>query len=77
MLQALNQTSLVGNTFMFRITCPDCDIERSRNVYYLLSSKYGELTKALENRFFRHVLETSVCESYGFNISKDMVDFRR
>ena len=45
MALALNQTSLVGNTFAYNISCPECDDDSFRDVYFLLSNDYVQLLK--------------------------------
>ena len=45
MALALNQTSLVGNTFAYNISCPECDDDCFRDVYFLLSNDYVQLLK--------------------------------
>ena len=48
MTQALDQSSLVGNTFLYDVSCPDCDNNRFRDVYYLLASNYAQLLTTLK-----------------------------
>ena len=45
MAAALNQTSLVGNTFAYNMSCPECDDDCFRDVYFLLSNDYVQLLK--------------------------------
>ena len=45
MALALNQTSLVGNTFAYNMSCPECDDDSFRDVYFLLSNDYVQLLK--------------------------------
>jgi hypothetical protein len=74
MAQALNQTSLVGNTFAYNMSCPECDDpDRFRDVYFLLSNDYGQLLKDFQASIgLRSALTGQVCRSYGFH-SMDQV----
>merc|ERR1711974_208448 len=45
---ALNETSLVGNSFRYVAACPGCDVERHRDVYFLLASNFDRLLSALK-----------------------------
>ena len=51
MTQALDQSSLVGNTFLYDVSCPDCNSNRFRDVYYLLASNYAQLLTTLKNNW--------------------------
>lgn len=75
MALALNQTSLVGNTFNYDIICPGCDDNRIRDVYYLLASNFQQLSRTLKSNVnLRAALSAHVCQSYGFNIHKSIDD---
>lgn len=69
--QALNQTSLVGTTFMYQVSCPGCDANSLRNVYFLLAFNYAQLLQTLDsNSGLKSALSQYVCQSYGFtNVS--------
>jgi len=68
MNQALNQTSLIGNTFMYNLSCPDeCDDNRFRDIYFLLAFDYSGLLKDLNASVgLQSALTGQVCRSYGF-----------
>lgn len=67
--QALNQSSLVGTTFMYNVFCPNCDANTFRNVYFLLAFNYAQLRKSLHvNQVLSSALHTHVCHSYGFDM---------
>ena len=73
MAQALNQTSLVGNTFAYNMSCPECDDDCFRDVYFLLSNDYVQLLKDFQASIgLRSALTGQVCRSYGFH-SMDQV----
>ncbi len=66
--QALNHTSLVGSTFMYDVSCPGCDANSFRDVYFLLAFNYAELQQTLKvNYGLKTSLSSHVCQSYGFN----------
>ena len=68
---ALDQSSLVGTTFAYNVSCPDCDDKRLHDVYFLLAFNYAQLFKTLEsNQGLKSTLSNHVCGSYGFNVSK-------
>ena len=51
MNQALNQTSLIGNTFMYNLSCPDeCDNNRFRDIYFLLAFDYSGVNISPKNQ---------------------------
>ena len=73
MAAALNQTSLVGNTFAYNMSCPECDDDCFRDVYFLLSNDYVQLLKDFQASIgLRSALTGQVCRSYGFH-SMDQV----
>ena len=73
MALALNQTSLVGNTFAYNMSCPECDDDCFRDVYFLLSNDYVQLLKDFQASIgLRSALTGQVCRSYGFH-SMDQV----
>ena len=73
MTLALNQTSLVGNTFAYNMSCPECDDDCFRDVYFLLSNDYVQLLKDFQASIgLRSALTGQVCRSYGFH-SMDQV----
>ncbi len=67
MSTALNENSLTGNSFSHVITCPHCDLERQRDVYFLLTSSYNQLRWVLEIQALREAMENGVCQSLGFD----------
>ncbi len=70
MTQALEQSSLIGSTFMYQVICPGCDINRYRDVYFLLASNFVQLSSTLEaSKGLKAKLESSVCDSYGFDLT--------
>ena len=67
MEQALNHSSLVGTTLTFNISCPSCDEEQFRDVYFLLAFNYEQLLQTLQkNTGLESALKSHVCQSYGF-----------
>ena len=69
MSQALNQTSLEGSTFIFNVECPGCDDNRIRDVYFLLTFNYAQLSQTLDsNKALKEALFNTVCQSYGFEL---------
>ena len=69
---ALNETSLVGNSFRYVAACPGCDVERHRDVYFLLASNFDRLLSALKsNPTLRSSLENGLCQSHGFDHISD------
>ena len=70
MNEALNQTSLIGNTFKYNLSCADeCDDNRFRDIYFLLSLDYSQLLKDLQASVgLRSALTGQVCRSYGFHL---------
>ena len=69
---ALNETSLVGNSFRYVALCPGCDVERHRDVYFLLASNFDRLLSALKkNPTLRSSLENGLCQSHGFDHISD------
>ena len=73
MAQALNQTSLIGTTFAYNVSCPDCDANRFRDVYFLLAFSHAQLLKNLKMSIgLQSALMGQVCRSYGFQ-SMDQV----
>lgn len=76
MSQALNQSSLEGSTFLYDVSCPGCDDNRLRDVYFLLASNYAQLSQTLaKNKYLSQALSQRVCQSYGLNSGSIMVDF--
>ena len=68
MSQALNQSSLEGSTFIYNVECPGCDDNRIRDVYFLLTFNYAQLSQTLNaNQALKQALFNSVCQSYGFD----------
>ena len=64
---ALNESSLVGNSLRYVALCPGCDVERHRDVYFLLASNFDLLLAALKkNPTLRSSLENGLCQSHGF-----------
>ena len=47
MSQALNQSSLEGSSFIYNVECPGCDDNRIRDVYFLLTFNYAQLSQTL------------------------------
>lgn len=69
MAQALDHSSLVGTTFLYNVSCPGCDVNRFRDVYFLLASNYPQLSKSLNSNLgLKHALSSSVCNMYGFSM---------
>lgn len=65
---ALNETSLVGNSFKYVVACPDCDVERYRDVYFLLATNFDHLLAAMTaNPILRGSLGNGLCQSHGFD----------
>lgn len=72
MRQALNQSSLEGFTFLYEISCPSCDDNRLRDVYFLLAFNYAQLSHTLaRNEGLKQALTRNVCQYYGFNVQED------
>ena len=72
MFQALNKTSLVGTTFAYDISCPGCTQERKSDVYFLLATNFGKMSKALSHTNIRTALaQTDICENYGIRVARD------
>ena len=75
MFQALNKTSLVGTTFAYDISCPGCTQERLSDVYFLLATNFGKMSKALSHTNIRTALaQTDICENYGIRIARDDIN---
>ncbi len=64
---ALDETSLLGNTLAHRVSCPDCDRDRYREVYFILASDSLPLRQALGVPTLRRSMEEGVCQSLGFD----------
>ena len=78
MSSALAQSSLEGFTFLYEITCPNCDDNRLRDVYFLLAFNYAQLSNTLTmNEGLKQALAASVCQSYGFNITDSLQDWTK
>ena len=72
MSHALNQSSLEGFTFLYEISCPSCDDNRLRDVYFLLAFNYAQLSHTLaRNQGLKQALARNVCQYYGFNVQED------
>ena len=72
-IEALNATSLSGNTFAYNMSCPECDDNDFREVYFLLSNDYAQLLRDFQASIgLRSALTGQVCRSYGFH-SMDQV----
>ena len=70
---ALSENSLVGNSFRYVALCPGCDVERHRDVYFLLASNFDRLLSALKkNPTLRSSLENGLCQSHGFDLLSDV-----
>ncbi|XP_059094284.1 uncharacterized protein LOC131889236 isoform X2 [Tigriopus californicus] len=63
---ALNESSLIGNSFVFEVHCPGCEEERYRDVYYLLATKYNMLKSSLQIPALRTSLMNWACRENGF-----------
>ena len=75
MQQALNKTSLEGSTFAYEISCPGCTSEKLSDVYFLLATNFGKMSKALSHTNIRAALtRTGVCEDHGVAINLEAVD---
>jgi len=75
MSQALNQSSLEGSTFLYDVSCPGCDNNRLRDVYFLLASNYAQLSQTLDkNKVLKGALSQRVCKSYGFEFENDFFE---
>ena len=66
---ALNDTSLAGNSLKYEVACPDCDVERFRDVYVHVVTSFDHLRKAIENNpSLRSALQNGLCQSHGLKL---------
>eukprot|EP00095_Tigriopus_kingsejongensis_P006248 maker-scaffold1159_size58420-snap-gene-0.17 protein:Tk06248 transcript:maker-scaffold1159_size58420-snap-gene-0.17-mRNA-1 annotation:"protein osteopotentia" len=66
---ALNESSLIGNSFMYDVVCPNCEEERYRDVYYLLSTKYRMLKNTLAIPALSNSLKNWACKENGVTLA--------
>jgi hypothetical protein len=67
MSMALESSSLIGNSFKYIVSCPGCDEERQRDVFFMLATNYKMLAKPLaKQKSLRMALESGACQSLGF-----------
>jgi hypothetical protein len=59
MQQALNKSSLVGTTFAYDISCPDCSTEQMSDVYFLLATNFGRMSRTLSHTAIRYQSQRS------------------
>lgn len=70
MQQALNESSLIGTTFAFDISCPECSIQQLNDVYFFLANNFGEMSKTISNANIQSALTRSgICANYGIDPS--------
>ena len=69
MTAALNETSLVGSTFMYDVSCPECSLDQYRDLYFILASSHKTLIETLNNQNLRSALENGVCQSLGIHVT--------